>query len=139
MLIKEIMTPHVITVSQKDYTKHALEIMKANQIHHLVVVGAEEEIIGVLSERDLLKVNNVLASANAEAQSGLQGLNVFNVRVATVMTPHPITLTPRQSVKEAAKLMVEKHIHSIPIVDNRKLVGIITQQDILKVVAYKDL
>ncbi len=139
MLIKEIMTPHVITVSQKDYTKHALEIMKANHIHHLVVVDAEEEIIGVLSERDLLKVNNVLASANAEARSGLQGLNVFNVRVATVMTPHPITLTPRQSVKEAAKLMVEKHIHSIPIVDNKKLVGIITQQDILKVVVDKDL
>lgn len=119
MLVRDHMSTPVVTVRPDADYKMALKLMQDNALHHLPVVDAGGNLVGIAAERDLL-----LAAARY-----LQSA----VDVADVMHRGVVTATPDMSVAQAASLMVGRRIGGLPVVDSTKqVVGIITETDLFK-------
>lgn len=125
MLVKEVMNRNLKTVRPEDTVKLAAQIMNENHIGALVVVSGSGEVVGILTERDIL-INVVATGKSAE-----------NVKVENAMTSEIITVSPNKTLEEAADIMTENKIKKLPVIEDGSLVGMITATDL---VAYeKDL
>ena len=121
MKVSQYMSRSVVTVTPQTEFHRAFDLMRSRRIHHLPVVEGER-VVGIVAERDLL-----LAAAN---------FGSAEVPVAEIMQGSPVCVSDDAELKEAARLLVVKHIGSLPVLDARKaLVGIITETDIFKVAA----
>lgn len=122
--VEDLMTTAVIAVKARDSMARAMENLRLADVRHLPVVDDKEHVIGVLSNRDLFR------SPPPPGQT---------LRVADVMTRMVVTVTPDTPAHEAAELMLERKIGSLPVInDEEKLVGVITETDFLQV-AYQAL
>ena len=121
MKVSQYMTRPVITVTPQTEFHRAFDLMRARRIHHLPVVDGER-LVGIVAERDLL-----LAAANFGSSE---------VPVGEIMRGPAICVSESADLKQAARLLVTKHIGSLPVIDSRKqLVGMITETDIFKIAA----
>ena len=121
MRVSQYMSRGVLTVSPDTDFHQALDLMRSRKVHHLPVLDAGC-VVGVVAERDVL-----LAAAN---------FGSAQVPVAEIMSSPPVCVADRALLKDAARLLVENHIGSLPVLDaNNALVGIITETDIFKIAA----
>jgi acetoin utilization protein AcuB len=120
MRLQEIMTRPVNTVSKDATAEAAWETMRAERFHHLVVLDANK-IVGILTDRDL---------------GGPRGKNIRRGKTAgELMAVSPVTAEGRMTVRQAANKLRGRAIGCLPIVDNGKLVGIVTVSDLLDVLS----
>lgn len=115
MLISRLMTYGAATVSSHDTLQTAADLMKKGGFRRVPVVD-EGKLVGIVSDRDVRE------------HSGYLELT----RVTAAMTADLQTVTPKMSVEDAARLMIEHKIGGLPVVDDGKLVGMITTTDVLK-------
>jgi CBS domain-containing protein len=114
-LIKE--TP--ITVGADDDLALALQVMLWGEIRHLPVMGGDG-LVGVLSERDVLR-----RYAELGPHAGARE------KASTAMSSPPITVSPDEAITDAVKLVTDRHIGCLPIVERGQLIGIVTRWDLL--------
>ena len=119
MLVKEVMNRNLKTVRPEDTVKLAAQIMNENHIGALVVVSGSGEVVGILTERDIL--TDVVAT----------GKSADEVKVSEIMTPNIVTITPDKTLEEAADIMTENRIKKLPVVHEGRLVGIVTATDLI--------
>ena len=120
--------PQVLGVN--DTLDLAEDIMTMGRIRHLPVLD-EGKLVGIISQRDMFRSAAVTALGfEVDTQKAL----VKTIRVKKVMTEKVVTISPDATVKEAASLMIEKKIGCLPVVEGMKLIGIITETDILRYV-----
>jgi len=115
MQIINLMTPDPITIDQHDKLSKAKAIMTAGNFRRVPVVD-HGRLVGILTERDLQKYSGFLEST----------------RVTAAMRTSLVTVTPYNTVEDAARLMLKHKIGGLPIVAGGTLVGIITTTDLLK-------
>jgi CBS domain-containing protein len=119
MIVKEVMNRNVKTVRPEDTVKDAAKIMNESYIGALVVVSGTGEVVGIVTERDIL--SDVVAI----------GKNADEVKISEIMTPNIITITPDKTLEEAADVMTDNKIKKLPVVDKGRLVGIVTASDLI--------
>lgn len=125
--ISSIMTREVVTLSLKDSLYSAEKRMKVNHIRHMPVVDGEK-LIGLISLSDLQRVSFI----DAYSREGTEDTPVYNMlSIRDLMIKNPLTATPQTTILEVSKLLASKEFHSLPVVDDGKLVGIITTTDLL--------
>ena len=126
--VRDIMQEKVVTISAGDSLSTVEDIMRLGGVRHIPVVRAGS-LVGVVSERDLLRVSlsNLMAFGTEERRGFLQG-----VEIKRVMSKPPIVIEPDASVRQAARLMAEHKIGCLPVVEGRSLVGIVTETDVLR-------
>jgi CBS domain-containing protein len=126
--IREIMSQKVVSISADDTLRIVKEIMEHGSVRHLPVVR-RGELVGVVSQRDLLKasLSNVMGLPAEEQSLFLEG-----VSITEVMSSPPVTIGADASVQEAAKLMAERKIGCLPVLDGEKFAGIVTETDVLR-------
>ncbi|MGS3140136.1 CBS domain-containing protein [Aeromonas sanarellii] len=129
MLIKEIMTTRVATVSMDDRLSVIKEIFEQAHFRHLMVVE-DEVLVGVISDRDLLRAISPYLDTDAEMNRDTETLNR---RAHQIMSRHPITISPELSLQDAAGIMLQQHVSCLPVLENGALVGIVSWKDLLKV------
>ncbi len=129
MFVKDIMTTNVITVSPETTFYEAMEIIRAKGVRRLPVVK-DDKVIGIVAEKDLLKASPSQATTLDvwELTTLLSKLKVKQIMKKDVVHVHPNT-----PIEEAAKIMADKKIGSLLVMEEEKLVGIITETDIFKV------
>ena len=127
--ISNIMTKEVITLSCKDDLETAEQIFKKNKIRHIPVVSGDK-IIGMLSYTDLLRISFADAVNEDEESVDTVVYNMFTIE--QVMAKNLTTVTSTTSIKEVAEILAKKEFHALPVVDNKKLVGIVTTTDLIK-------
>ena len=127
MKVAEIMKEKVVTISADDTLRIVGEIMELGHVRHLPVVR-RGELVGVVSQRDLLRasLSNVMGLPSDEQSRFLEG-----VQIAEVMSAPPVSIAPEASVQEAAGLMAKRKIGCLPVVSGQKLLGIVTETDLL--------
>lgn len=125
MYIKDIMTREVISVHNSDTVETAAQLMKQYNIGS-VPVCEDEKVIGIITDRDI-----TLRSASS-------GQNVMRQTVREIMTSNPVTVSSNTDVHEAARIMGERQIRRLPVVENGKLVGIVSIGDLAVVPELKD-
>ena len=129
--VKDLMTTKVSTLGRNDTLDLADNVMALERIRHLPVLD-EQRVVGVVSQRDLFRSALAVALGYGErAQATL----LKTIRVKEVMSEPAITIAPEATIKEAARLMIERKIGCLPVIDGGRLVGIVTETDILGYVA----
>ncbi|WP_022849871.1 CBS domain-containing protein [Limisalsivibrio acetivorans] len=131
MKIKEIMTTGVVTAKPEETIKQVILRIRSKNISGLPIVNSNGKVIGVFSETDVMKaLPDILNDAEAIPMIDVKEISDHHVRM--LMSEPLYTLTPEDEVKEAATIMLEKYVHRVPIIENGKLVGIVSLGDILK-------
>ena len=124
MKIKSLMVPTPISVTTKSTIQEAMELMKVNSIRHLPVVDDRQKLQGLLTLSDL--------------KQALIPSMLSDITLSDMMIKNPISLSPDDDIERAAHLIYKHKISGLPVITKgRKLVGIITESDILR--AFIDL
>ncbi len=101
-------------------------------------------MVGILCQSDLIAQQKNLPlpslftfldgfiSFTSSKQFEKEVQKIAATKVSEAMTPHPVTVSPQASLAEVATLMVDKNFHTLPVVENKKLVGILGKEDVLK-------
>lgn len=127
-LISEIMTKNIIALNRDDDLETAEMLFKRNKIRHIPVV-AEEVIIGMLSYTDLLRISFADAVYETEEEVDTLVYNMFTID--QVMAKNVLTVPSTATIKEVAKILAENEFHALPVVDDGRLVGIVTTTDLI--------
>jgi acetoin utilization protein AcuB len=114
MLVVERMTTQLVTITGETTVGQALAIIEARHLRHLPVLDDKDALVGIVSEKDLLRARP-------------------DDPVQEVMTRDVITVTEYTALEEAARIMADHKISSLPVMRNGKLVGIITETDLFKI------
>jgi CBS domain-containing protein len=127
MKVKDIMTKEVATLGIEDELSLANDIMRLGRIRHLPVVSGET-LVGIVSERDLFRSSlaQALGYGNKDTREVMKTLHIKDVMVKQVTTVSPDT-----ELKDAVALMAERKIGCLPVVQDDKLLGLITETDVL--------
>jgi len=114
--VSEIMRPEVVTVAPSDNIKKAIDIMITKNVGSVVVVE-DGKVVGILTERDVLKK--------------IKDIDIDRTLVGEVMTSPVLTVMPDTFITEALALMQTRKIRRLPVMRGGRLVGIVTEIDIL--------
>ena len=111
--VGEIMTNDVITLEKSDPISKAVSTMTENNIRHIPIVDTEKQLLGIISQRDVLKAGADNSDKNT----------VGAITVSEIMTEKTLTTHPKESLR-AAGLTLQKHKYGcLPVIDGNKLVG----------------
>ncbi|WP_127024813.1 CBS domain-containing protein [Flagellimonas beolgyonensis] len=127
--VSEIMTKKLVTLSPKDDLVTAERLFKKHHIRHIPVVE-KGYIKGMLSYTDLLRISFADAIDEHEEYVDTIVYNMFSI--PQVMVSDVVSVTSDTSIKDVAKLLAKREFHALPVVDNEKLVGIVTTTDLIK-------
>ena len=135
--VRDVMAKRPITIDPEAPLATAVAVMREREIRHLPVVDATNRLIGIITDRDLRSA--ALAPALAEflpvglrrAVESAAGI-LAELRVKDAMTWSVVTTRPDATVSEAAAVMFERRIGCLPVRENGKLVGIVTERDVFK-------
>jgi len=138
MLIKNIMTKDVITVTPDSLLKDVGKILREKRISGIPVVDSGGNIVGMVTVTDILRIleeiyqwQDIEKKATGLNLSDLVGKERLNTKVKSIMTKNVYALEEDKNVGEVMRLMFTKKIHTIPITREGKLVGVIGKRDIV--------
>ncbi|MCF3099227.1 CBS domain-containing protein [Aeromonas australiensis] len=134
MRIRDIMTTRVATVSMDDRLSLIRDIFEQAHFRHLLVLE-EGELVGVISDRDLFRAISPYLDSEAEMSRDTETLSK---RAHQIMSRQLITVAAHLTVRDGVKLMLEKGVSCLPVLENGALVGIISWKDFLKVALASD-
>lgn len=128
--VSAFMEREVVSLTESDTLRSAVELVLARRVRHIPVVDGDGAVIGILTDRDVKRaLPTVLLETSEENYQRL----LDETLVTRVMTRDPLTVAPDTPLGEAVRIMVEKSVGGLPVVEGRRLVGIITQTDALRV------
>ena len=128
MQLSQLMSSKVVTLRDNDSLGKASAMMKEHGIRHFPVVNDAGNLVGIVTDRDLKRAS----ASNATSLEVHELLYLLEkLLVKEVMSKPPITVAPEQKVQEAARLMVDKKIGCLPVMDKNQLLGVVTQIDLL--------
>ena len=142
--VKDIMTSKLITVSPETEITQAARLLLENRINGAPVVDETGRLVGILCQSDLISQQKTLPIPSlftfldgyipltSTKQIEKEARKIAAITVAHAMTPDPAVVGPETNIQTVAALMVDKNFHSLPVVEDGKLVGIVGKEDILK-------
>ena len=129
MLVKDRMIPNPITAAPETTHKQAAELMREHKIHYLPIVDRQGKLVGIVTEKDLLAAQPSPATTLSIYE--IHGL-LSKLQLRQIMS-HPVHTTIKDCpLEEAARLMLNEEIGCLPVMENDKVIGIITDTDIFQ-------
>lgn len=129
MLVRELMTPNPVTVRPDTSVPDALRLMRERKVRRLPVVDSHGRLVGIVSDKDLLYASPSPATTLAVWEiPDILG----KLKIEKVMTHDVVTVSEKTPLEEAARLMADKKIGGLPVMQGPDLVGIITETDLFK-------
>lgn len=126
------MTTAVISVHKMDKLSQVADLFKTHDFHHLPVINAKEEVIGILSRTDYHKLLHHFTLFNQAKEAKFNEKFLAKHYVMEVMTKYVVKLKPEDSLEIALGILRENRFHALPVVDeNNKLRGILTTYDLI--------
>ena len=141
---RDIMTRDPITISPETEIAEAAKLLLEKNINGVPVVSETGQLVGILCQSDLIKQQKKLPipsiftlldgfiSLTSMKHLEKEVRKITGTTVAHTMTPDPATIPSDVTIQEIAGLMVDKNFHTLPVVDEGKLVGIIGKEDVLR-------
>ncbi|MDD7009510.1 MAG: CBS and ACT domain-containing protein [Bullifex sp.] len=130
MIIERRMTKNPVTINPEASVVEASELMKKEKVHRLPVLDRDKNLIGVISEKDILFATPSPASSLSIHEMAYL---LSKLTVRKLMTKNPVTINRTTTVEEAARLMVDQDLSCLPVVEDGKLVGIVSKSDMFKI------
>jgi CBS domain-containing protein len=151
--VKELMTTEVVAFKPGDKIPHVVEVFRANRISGAPVIDDQKKVIGIISEADIMRLTATVPFPDIDPLNPFPVFSLssymkkvkkipdeiatlFEGYVRDVMTKKPVTISPEDSISDAARIMHKNDFNRIPVVDDEgKLVGIIARGDVIGVFA----
>ncbi len=138
--VSEVMTEFTLSINPEDKLNVIQNIFKKHLFHHLPVVDKNHRVVGIISKSDLhLFFKQLTDKSSGRAYSML---TIGSTKAEDIMTEDPMVIEPEDTLGLAADIFMANTIHALPVVEDDKLVGIVTTHDLLnyafKEVAYKE-
>ena len=135
--VRSLMTTAPEFLRSDEVLRVADDLMEMNRIRHLPVLSAHSnELVGVVTQRDLFRsgLARKLGIDDGAAEEALDA-----VLVGSVMTPEPFWVTPDTTITEAAELMIEHKVGCLPVLEDGKLRGILTESNFVELMASEEM
>jgi len=133
--VRDVMTADPTTLKRNDKLTLADDIMRLGRVRHLPVVDDDgQTVVGIVTQRDLFR--DALAQALGYGKHAQRKI-LDTLSVKEVMATDVVTTGPETSLVEAAGILTERKIGCLPVVENGRLVGILTEGDFVALVARK--
>lgn len=132
MLVRELMSTTLFTIREDKRLQAVEEIMKWAHIRHVPVIDKSGRLVGILSHRDIVAAAVSTLAIKISEVERVQHLAASEVR--QMMHQPTATIGPTESVQRAAHLLRAHKIGCLPVIDDGRLVGIITEADLLRIV-----
>ncbi len=129
--VSEVMSTNVLTLLDTATVAEARQLMGSANVRHLPVLNANKEVVGLITQRDLLSVAlSRLADVERYEREALES----TIPIGEVMTKNVTMVEEHTNLREAAQHMLDHKVGCLPVVDDGKLVGIVTESDFLRLV-----
>jgi CBS domain-containing membrane protein len=126
--VRDIMVQNPTTLDWNESLDLAESIMNLGRIRHLPVLD-DGKLVGIVSQRDLFR--SALITALGFGRNVTSTL-IKTIKIKEVMTEKVLTISPDASIKDAARQMMDKKIGCLPVVDGDRLIGLVTETDMLQ-------
>jgi len=127
--VSTIMTENVVTLNNGDNLSTAEKLFKKHHIRHIPVISSGNELKGMLSYTDLLRIS---FADEIEEENDIETI-VYNMfTIEQVMAKSLITVSSTTTIQKVAEILAKNEFHALPVVDNKTLVGIVTTTDLIK-------
>jgi len=131
LFARDLMTTPVITLPSDSTLADAWAVMQRKSFRHLPVTSLHGTLVGMVSDRDLLRHVPELITMG-------HGHQAAHRRLADITTSRVISATPTTDIREIARVMLDERIHAMPILDaSRRPIGILTSRDLLRGIAHR--
>jgi CBS domain-containing protein len=144
VLVRDVMTQPAITVGPSDTVRLVGELMLKHHIHGVPVVDDDNHLLGIVLLDDLIKretrPTHLLASISSEdAYDVMENYRqeydrIMGVTASSIMRADPPPVAPEDPVAQAAGIMVNEDMDMLPVVEDDKVVGVVSEWDILKMI-----
>jgi CBS domain-containing protein len=143
---RDIMTTEIVTVSPETDVTQAARLLLEKHINGIPVVDATRRLVGILCQSDLIAQQKKISlpsfftlldgyiSFSSTKNFDKEFKKIAAIKVSEAMTADPITVSPDTTIEDVATLMVNRGFHTIPVVQDNLLVGVIGKEDILKTI-----
>jgi CBS domain-containing protein len=139
MRAKDLMTTSVITVRPDTAAKEAARLLAAHGFTAIPVVDGDDTVVGIVTEADLLRGRILPDPRSLISDNPPVPTEPTASLVSGVMTTDPVVVALTADAVALTKLMLERHLRALPVVDDdRRLAGIVTRRDLLRVIARDD-
>src|SRR5574341_643895 len=137
MRVSELMSRDVLTIGESDSCHEAVMRMMRKKIRHLPVVAGDGSLQGIVTDRDLR--HHLFAPGVFDHVGNTSVKTILKaVPVKQIMSAPVVCVTPTADMADAARLMRERKIGSVPVVEGRRVVGILTETDLLRHIVRAD-
>ena len=134
--VRDVMTADPTTLKRNEKLTLADDIMRLGRVRHLPVLDDDGQLlVGIVTQRDLFR--DALAQALGYGRHAQRKL-LDSLAVKDVMATEVVTVKPDASLVQAAKLLTERKIGCLPVVEDGRLVGILTEGDFVALIARED-
>lgn len=120
MIVKDLMSTSVSTVLPDDSLQAVIELMRTENIGAVPVCDAQKHLLGIITDRDII------------IRTRFDLPDSFNYTAEKVMTKHPVSVSSKTDIHDAALCFSEKGVRRLPVVDNEKLIGILSLRDLAR-------
>lgn len=143
---KDIMSTSIITVSPDTDVARAAKLLLENHINGIPVVEPSGQVVGILCQSDLIAQQKKISlpslftlldgfiSLTSTKSLEKEFTKISAIKVSEAMTADPVTVSPNTTIEEIATLMVNRGFHTLPVVEDNVLVGVIGKEDVLKTI-----
>ena len=130
MIIERRKTKNPVTIYPEASVVEASDLMKKEKVHRLPVLDKDKNLVGVISEKDILFATPSPASSLSIHEMAYL---LSKLTVKKIMSKNPVTISKDTPVEEAARLMVDQDLSCLPVVEDGKLIGIVSKSDMFKI------
>jgi len=130
MIISRVMTRNPVFIYQDMTINEVQSIMEKKKVGHLPVLNKDDELIGIMTRKDLLKASPTIATSLDMYEISYL---LSKIRVKDVMEKKVVSVNENEIVEEAARIMADNKIGCLPVINGKRLIGIITDTDIFHV------
>lgn len=129
LAVSDLMTADVVTLPTSAGVDELRDVMYDHDVRHVPIVDSENDLIGLVSHRDLLRH---MVTDKADVPIGVQRERLHSMSVSDIMTPDVVTAEAEQDLREAAATMLDGKFGCLPVVDGGRIVGILTESDFVR-------
>ena len=130
----DIMSEKIIVINEDMLVRQVAHLMLRDRVSSFPVVNKKTGLAGIITMTDLFMIINKAFTKKTDAEFHKRLAMFRNMTVRDMMTRKVITIKPSTTIDEIVDLVVHKKIHVFPVVENKKLVGVVSRHDILNAV-----
>ena len=135
LLVSQLMTPIVFALGPNDDLATLQDLMRDRGVRHVPVVDGGGKVLGLVTHRDLLRSSPIEQEGTPEF---VERAVLAQQSILDIMTTRVVTISPNADIREAAQIMFENKFGCLPVVKDRRLVGILTEADFVRLMAQGD-